>query len=159
MAALVPDALVVAGGPTRVASVGFALAAAAERFAVVLVHDAARPLAPVSLIDAVTAAVLTGADAVVPGLPVTDTIKRVDVNGRVLGTVERHELVAVQTPQGFRRAVLREAHARAAADATDDAALVEALGYPVTTILGHADAMKITRPADFLVAAAILAAR
>lgn len=156
---LLPGATVVAGGGTRVASVGLALAAADAAYAVVLVHDAARPLVPASLVDAVTAAVLAGADAVVPALPVTDTIKRVDTDGRVVATVERHDLVAVQTPQGFRRAVLEQAHATARSGVTDDAGLVEALGVVVSTILGHADAMKITRPEDLVFAEAILAAR
>ena len=148
--ALVPDATVVAGGATRVASVAAALAAAGEAD-VVLVHDAARPLASPALIDRVAAAVLDGAGAVIPVVPVIDTVKRVDAAGRVLETVDRADLRAVQTPQGFRRSVLVEAHARAADDgenATDDAGLVERIGGEVVTVPGEEQAFKITTPAD-----------
>jgi 2-C-methyl-D-erythritol 4-phosphate cytidylyltransferase len=159
--ALVPEALVVTGGDTRTASVAAALAAADPAYDVVLVHDAARPLVPPELVDAVAVTVLEGAaQAVVPALPVADTIKRVDGAGLVLETVERADLRAVQTPQGFRRAVLAEAHARAAGlPATDDAGLVERLGITVLTITGHDDAFKITRPADLDFAEALLAGR
>ncbi|HMA47327.1 MAG TPA: 2-C-methyl-D-erythritol 4-phosphate cytidylyltransferase, partial [Frankiaceae bacterium] len=97
---------VVAGGATRTASVRAALATLEPAVEAVVVHDAARPLAPSSLVDEVVAAVLAGAPAVVPAVPVIDTIKRVDVRGQVVETVPREELRAVQTPQGFRRAVL-----------------------------------------------------
>lgn len=154
---VVAGVTVVAGGATRQESVSRALAAVPERFDIVLVHDAARALAPPSLVDAVAAAVRSGADAVVPVLPVVDTIKRVDASGVVLGTVERSELRAVQTPQGFRRAVLVKAHTAAPpGDATDDAGLVELLGVPVRCIPGSDEAMKITRPADLDVAELIL---
>jgi 2-C-methyl-D-erythritol 4-phosphate cytidylyltransferase len=160
--AAAPGALVVTGGPTRTASVARALAGADPRYDVILVHDAARALTPPELIDAVAVTVLEGAaDAVIPVLPVVDTIKRVDGAGMVLQTVERADLCAVQTPQGFRRALLVEAHAQAArgAPATDDAGLVERLGHPVLTIPGHDDAFKITRPADLHLAEALLAGR
>jgi len=156
---LVPAALVVTGGARRVDSVRVALAASDSSYDVVLVHDAARPLAPPGLADAVVGAVLDGAGAVVPALPVTDTVKRVDAHGRVLATVERVDLRAVQTPQGFRRAVLERAHASAGAgaDATDDAGLVERLGLEVVTLAGSDEAFKVTRPADLLFAETLLA--
>ena len=106
------EVTVVAGGATRQESVRLALAALPDDVDVVLVHDAARPLVPVELVDRVAAAVRDGADAVVPGLPVADTVKRVDPTGRVEETLDRSALRAIQTPQGFRRPVLAAAHAR-----------------------------------------------
>lgn len=153
---------VVAGGSDRRESVSRGLAVVPADTEIVLVHDAARPLVPVSLVEAVVAAVRAGADAVVPGLPVSDTIKRVDPGGVVQETPPRAELRAVQTPQGFPVAVLRAAHSAVAAAgvvATDDAGLAEALGHDVLVIPGSADALKITHPADFGLAEAILAAR
>ena len=123
---------------------------------VVLVHDAARPLTPPSLIESVARAVLDGAKAVVPGLPIPDTVKRVDPSGRVLGTVDRSGLRAVQTPQGFSRALLETAHARGHGDLTDDAGLVEQLGQPVLVIPGEEAAFKVTHPADLVRAEAFL---
>jgi 2-C-methyl-D-erythritol 4-phosphate cytidylyltransferase len=116
---------------------------------------------PVAVVDAVVAAVLAGAAAVVPVLPVVDTLKRVDAAGLVTGTVPRAGTYAVQTPQGFRREVLAKAHAAAdpADPATDDAGLVERLGIPVTTVPGSGEAMKITTPFDLVVAEAVLRAR
>lgn len=148
----------VPGGATRSASVRAGLAAldaAGVDLDVVLVHDAARPLATRALFDAVVAAVRAGADAVVPGVAVTDTLKRVD-GDRVVETVDRAPLVAVQTPQGFRPSALRAAHA-AGDDATDDAALVEAVGGTVVWVLGEATNFKVTEPADLGRAAALLA--
>ncbi|HVB27305.1 MAG TPA: 2-C-methyl-D-erythritol 4-phosphate cytidylyltransferase [Mycobacteriales bacterium] len=151
---------VVPGGATRQESVAAALAALAPEVDVVLVHDAARPLAPSELADAVAAAVLAGADAVVPALPMPDTVKRVDAGDRVVETLDRAALRAVQTPQGFRRAVLAAAHERArGAAATDDAGLVEAMGITVRVIPGHPEAFKITRPLDLVFAEAVLATR
>lgn len=126
-----------------------------------LVHDAARPLAPVSLVDSVAAAVRAGAEAVVPGLPVADTIKAVDEHGTVVATVDRGSLRAVQTPQGFRRRLLAEAHAAGDPDApaTDDAGLVEALGGTVLVVPGDEEAFKVTRPLDLVLAEAVLARR
>lgn len=154
---LVPDALVVAGGAERSDSVRRALAALPADVDVVLVHDAARCLVPAEVVERVVAAVRAGADAVVPVLPLADTVKEVD-GDVVVRTASRADLRAVQTPQGFRRAVLERAHARTA-DATDDAALVEALGLPVTTVPGHEEAFKVTRPLDLLLAAAVLRGR
>ena len=121
-----PVTAAVAGGATRSASVRAGLDALRGDLEVVIVHDAARPLASRALFEAVIAAVRAGADAAVPGVAVADTLKRVD-GSRVVETVDRDSLVAVQTPQAFRADVLRRAHA-ADGDATDDAALVEVGG-------------------------------
>jgi 2-C-methyl-D-erythritol 4-phosphate cytidylyltransferase len=150
---------VVAGGATRQDSVSAALAAVPARFDIVLVHDAARALAPTSLVESVAAAVRAGRDAVIPVLPMVDTIKEVGVDGTVVGTVDRSVLRAVQTPQGFRRAVLAEAHAAASGEHTDDAGLVEKLGIPVYAVPGEELAFKITRPWDLALAEALLASR
>lgn len=162
--------LVVAGGATRQASVAAGLAAlAADPRAsdvdVVLVHDAARPLAPPSLVARVIEAVRDGHPAVVPGLPVTDTIKRVAPHRGVtvepvLETVPRGELRAVQTPQGFALELLLRAHTHGADDAhdealaaSDDAGLVERLGETVWVVAGDERAAKITTARDLAVAA------
>jgi 2-C-methyl-D-erythritol 4-phosphate cytidylyltransferase len=150
---------VVEGGATRSDSVRRALAELPASVRVVLVHDAARPLAPVSLVDAVVAAVQSGADAVVPGLPVTDTVKQVDPAGAVVATIDRSALRAVQTPQGFRREVLDAAYADPSADSTDDAGHVEAAGGRVVVVPGSDEAFKVTRPLDLLLAEAVLAGR
>lgn len=149
-AALVPDALVVAGGAERSDSVRAGLAAApdAELF---LVHDAARALTPPTLFTAVVTALDDGARAVVPGIPVVDTLKRVDQNGLVLDTPDRSELRAVQTPQGFTARVLKQAHS-GGGDATDDAGLVESLGVPVRVVPGHEMAFKVTTQFDLALA-------
>lgn len=152
-----PVAAAVAGGATRSASVRAGLDALRSDPDVVVVHDAARPLASPALFRAVIAAVRDGADAAVPGVAVADTLKRV-AGARVVETVDRDALVAVQTPQGFRPAALRAAHA-GAADATDDAALVEAAGGTVVVVPGEADNFKVTEPADLERAAALLARR
>jgi 2-C-methyl-D-erythritol 4-phosphate cytidylyltransferase len=137
--------------------------------AVVVVHDAARPLASPALHRAVVHAVRLGADAAIPGVPVTDTIKRVHPAPGALGagvegldvvveTVARDELVAVQTPQAFRADVLRRAHA-GAPHATDDAALVEGIGGTVVVVAGEPANLKITGPGDLAVAEVLLALR
>jgi len=157
-----PSVTVVAGGPTRQRSVAAALAAAEAGPPVVLVHDAARPLVPPALVEAVAAAVRAGAAAVVPVLPVADTVKQVDSTGAVVATVDRSVLRTVQTPQGFRRDVLLRGHAVALAapgpEPTDDAGLVERLGLVVQTIPGSVEALKVTRPVDLLLAEALLRA-
>lgn len=150
---------VVLGGGTRQHSVLAALAVLATDVDVVLVHDAARPLMPAAVVDRVVAAVIAGAAAAVPALPVPDTLKSVDVSGHVIGTVDRAGLAAVQTPQGFRRDVLERAHRSAPDVATDDAALVEALGIPVLTVVGHPAGFKITTPYDVVLAEALLGNR
>lgn len=163
---------VVAGGATRRESVRLALATLPADVDAVLVHDAARPLVPVELVDAVAAALHAGRDAVVPGLALTDTVKRVEPGPpgeaeRVVETVARAALRAVQTPQGFRRAVLEAAHAAAAASvgtdrptpATDDAGLVEDAGHDVFVVPGAEEAFKVTHPLDLVLAEAVLARR
>lgn len=159
VAALVPEATVIAGGVLRQDSVALALRALPDDCDVVLVHDAARGLAPVALAVAVIAAVRGGADAVVPVLPVADTVKEVGVDGHVLRTVDRSRLRAVQTPQGFRRSVLQRAHDEATGDeVTDDAAMVEALGLVVTTVPGAPRALKVTTTTDLAIAESLVAA-
>jgi 2-C-methyl-D-erythritol 4-phosphate cytidylyltransferase len=153
------DVVVVEGGATRHASVSRALDAAPSSYTIVLVHDAARCLAPASLVDAVAAAVRAGAAAVVPVVPITDTVKAVDSAGVVLETVDRAALRAAQTPQGFRRDVLAAVHVGSLdSDPTDDAGLVERAGYEVRTVPGRDEALKVTRPIDLLVAEALLEA-
>jgi len=147
----------VAGGATRSASVRAGLAQVPDDADVVVVHDAARPLASVGLFTAVVDAVRDGADAAVPGLPVTDTVKRV-VGARVVATVPRDDLVTIQTPQAFRADTLRAAHA-GAPDASDDAALVERAGGKVVVVPGEPENLKITTPVDLVVASALLRER
>jgi 2-C-methyl-D-erythritol 4-phosphate cytidylyltransferase len=137
----------VAGGATRAGSVRNGLAAVPPEATVVCVHDAARPLASTELFARVIAEVVAGADGVVPAVAVTDTVKLVDEDGVVVDTPPRERLVAVQTPQGFRAAVLRRAHATGM-DGTDDASLVERLGGRVVTVPGEAWNRKITTPDD-----------
>lgn len=145
------DVDVVAGGAERTDSVAAGLAALRPGDEVVLVHDAARALAPASLFSRLVGEVLAGHDAVVPGLPVTDTVKQVDADGLVVATPDRAALRAIQTPQAFRRRVLEDAHASGAA-ATDDAALVERAGGRVRVVDGDRLAFKITTPDDLAVA-------
>lgn len=153
---------VVSGGATRPESVARALIGLPEDVDLVLVHDAARPLVPPEVISAVVAALRSGDQVVVPGLRVVDTIKDVDGQERVLSTPVRDSLRAIQTPQGFARAVLQRAHAEMSADGdsvTDDASMVERMGVPVRVIPGHEEAFKVTRPLDLVLAEAILARR
>ena len=147
------EVVVVPGGETRSASVRSGLDAVPSAVEVVAVHDAARPLAGADVWARVLAAVSAGADAAIPVVPVTDTIKQVDGTGSVR-TLDRDSLVAVQTPQAFRADVLRRAHA-GAGEATDDAALVEALGGRVVLVEGGVDNLKMTTTADLLVAEAL----
>ncbi|WEO76618.1 2-C-methyl-D-erythritol 4-phosphate cytidylyltransferase [Cryobacterium sp. SO2] len=157
---------VVDGGDTRQASVARGMAAVHAGVTVVLVHDAARALTPAALSDAVVAAVRATGHGIVPGLPVVDTIKRVDEHATILGTVDRSLLSAVQTPQGFPRTMLDAAFAwaatlpatdAAARDLTDDAALVAAAGDPVGIIPGDPLAFKVTTPWDLRRAELLLA--
>jgi 2-C-methyl-D-erythritol 4-phosphate cytidylyltransferase len=150
---------VVAGGAERQESVARALAAVPAGVRIVLVHDAARALTPPQLIESVAGAVRAGHPAVIPVLPVVDTIKEVGPGERVLGTVDRAVLRSVQTPQGFRHDVLAAAHAAAADPLTDDAGLVEKTGVPVTCVPGSELALKITRPLDLILAEALLHVR
>ncbi len=139
---------VVAGGVTRQDSVAAGLAVLEDGIHVVLVHDAARALTPSSLFDAVVANVDARGHGVVPGLAVSDTIKRVDSGDDIVETVDRSALSAVQTPQGFPRDQLVEAYSKASADVTDDAALVTASGHRVSVIPGDPLAFKVTTPWD-----------
>jgi 2-C-methyl-D-erythritol 4-phosphate cytidylyltransferase len=135
----------VPGGDTRSASVRAGLAALERTGSdddIVVVHDAARPAAEPELFASVVAGVAAGADGCVPGVPVTDSLKRVD-EGRVVASVDRDHLVAVQTPQAFRLGVLRRAHATGG-DATDDAALVEAGGGTIVVVSGSLTNTKVT---------------
>ncbi|MEU6757045.1 2-C-methyl-D-erythritol 4-phosphate cytidylyltransferase [Streptomyces sp. NPDC046685] len=161
------EVLVVPGGETRQESVRAGLDALPQDVTSVLIHDAARPLVPVDTVDAVVEAVRDGAAAVVPALPLADTVKEVEPAKPgepepVVATPERARLRAVQTPQGFDLATLRRAHAAIAVDgegATDDAGMVERLGVPVVVIPGHEEAFKVTRPLDLVLAEAVLARR
>lgn len=144
----------VVGGATRSESVRNGLAAVPDEADVIIVHDAARPLASTALFHAVIEAVVAGADAAIPALPVTDTLKRVE-GDLVDETVDRAGLVAVQTPQAFRAAALRAAHA-GGVDASDDAALVEATGGKVVVVPGDPRNRKITTPDDLRIATALL---
>lgn len=152
---------VVAGGETRRASVAAGLEEVPPGAEIVVVHDAARPLARPSLTARIVAASRrTG--AAVPGLSLPDTIKRVSQGADVVqGTVPREELVAVQTPQAFRADWLRRAHAEVGPEAyaPDDAALVEALGLPVEVVPGERDNLKVTTAGDLELAEFLLSQR
>jgi 2-C-methyl-D-erythritol 4-phosphate cytidylyltransferase len=156
------EATIVAGGANRRESVSRALAAVAdsEEPNFVLVHDAARALTPPGLVVRVVEALRAGHSAVVPALPLSDTVKAVDANGVVLGTPERAGLRAVQTPQGFATELLLRAYQRAAdlpgADFTDDASMVEHIGGQVQVVDGDPLAFKITTRWDILLAQAIV---
>lgn len=155
--ALVPRATVVAGGATRQRSVSLALAGVAADVDLVLVHDAARAFAPAEVVERVVAALAAGAEAAVPTLPVSDTIRTVDASGELGELVDRTGLLAMQTPQGFRRDVLVKAHAAAEGDdASDDAALVEAIGGHVVAVAGDERGFKVTVALDLLLAEAML---
>jgi 2-C-methyl-D-erythritol 4-phosphate cytidylyltransferase len=152
----IPWRLVV-GGATRQESVARGIAAlpAGE---IVLVHDAARPLVPADVVRGVVEAVRSGAPAVIPVVPMSDTIRQIRDAGSVV--VDRSGLRAVQTPQGFARDVLVSAHAAAAGrDYTDDGAVCEACGYEVVLVPGSRESLKITEPYDLAVAEAIVAGR
>lgn len=141
---------VVSGGATRSASVRAGLAAVPGSAEVVLVHDGARPLATEGVYGRVVAAVRAGADAVVPVVAVSDSLR--STSG---GAVDRTAVLAVQTPQGFPAGVIMSAHA-GEADATDDATLVEANGGTVVVVEGETDNVKITRPVDLEVVRCLL---
>ncbi|MGW0036238.1 2-C-methyl-D-erythritol 4-phosphate cytidylyltransferase [Gordonia sp. NPDC003376] len=152
--------VVVAGGTHRSDSVRAGLAVAADRD-IVLVHDAARPFTPVGVFRRVVAAVRSGRPAVVPGLPVVDTLKQVVPESAgselVTRTVDRDSLRAIQTPQGFTREALARAHADDSGLATDDAGLAERVGIPVHVVPGDPLAFKITTPWDLRIARDIVA--
>jgi 2-C-methyl-D-erythritol 4-phosphate cytidylyltransferase len=155
--ALAPSARVVAGGASRQQSVACGLRVLEPDVEVVLVHDVARAFVPSELISRVLdGLLLAGADAAVPFLPISDTIRRVDDSGWLGEVVDRDTVRAMQTPQGFHRAMLERAHALAASAATDDAALVQALGGKLAGVRGDARAFKITVPLDLVLAEAML---
>ena len=149
------SASVITGGVLRSDSVNLALKSLSPSTKYVLVHDAARALATSELASRVLHELQSGESAVIPALNVIDTIKEVDRDGYVRNTPDRSNLRAVQTPQGFAVEVLKRAH-EASQDATDDAALVEALGIKVKTIPGEARAMKITNPEDIATAVTMI---
>jgi 2-C-methyl-D-erythritol 4-phosphate cytidylyltransferase len=159
------DFVVVPGGQSRQESVRAGLDVLPPGIDIVLVHDAARPLVPVDTVDGVIRAVREGAPAVVPALPLADTVKQVEPAATpgeaepVVATPERARLRAVQTPQGFDRATLVRAHESVTDNVTDDASMVEQLGLPVVVVPGHEEAFKVTRPLDLVLAEAVLARR
>ena len=146
---------VVGGASSRSGSGRCGLAAVPAGAEVVVVHDAARPLAMASLYASAVSAVRAGADGAVCAVPLTDTLKRVK-GSTVVETVDRRNLWVAQTPQAFVAGVLRRAHA-AAPEATDDAALVEAAGGTLAVVEGDARNLKLTGPGDLVVAEALLA--
>ena len=146
---------VITGGVLRSDSIRIALAKIPTDFEYVLVHDAARAIASTELAKNIVAELTKGEQAVIPALDVVDTIKEVDASGYVRSTPDRSTLRAVQTPQGFVKSVLAHAHS-SAEDATDDAALVEAIGIKVKVIAGEERALKITTKSDLTRAAQIL---
>ncbi len=148
---------VVAGAGSRAGSVRAGLEVVPADAVVVVVHDAARPLASPGLWAGVIGAVLDGADAAVPCVPVTDTIKQRQPDGRLV-TLDRSLLVASQTPQAFSATALRAAHA-SGAEATDDAALVEAMGGRLVEVPGEPSNLKLTGPEDLRLAWALLEGR
>lgn len=156
----------VPGGRERHESVRFGIEALGDSIATVLVHDAARPLTPIEVFERVLAGVHETGDAVIPVVPVVDTVKRQDEAGIVAETIDRASLVAVQTPQGFPRELLAAAHAAVAergpgspADPpTDDAEVVQRAGGTVRTVPGSARAHKLTTPDDLLMLTGLLSA-
>jgi 2-C-methyl-D-erythritol 4-phosphate cytidylyltransferase len=141
-------AVAIAGGETRPDSVAAGLAELPDSCALVLVHDAARPLVAAALVDRVLEALDGGAEAVVPALDIVDTVKRVDGDGTVVETLVRTELRAVQTPQGFRRDLLERAYAGDRSGATDCASLVERAGARVQVVAGDPRNLKVTTMDD-----------
>lgn len=148
---------VVTGGTTRTQSVKSGIAALTGNNKYVLVHDAARAIATTELAERVLVALKKGASAVIPGLELIDTVKSVDLNGHVTATPDRTTLRRVQTPQGFDLEILKKAHA-SGTEATDDGALVEAIGEKVLIINGEERALKITTPSDLATAISMLGA-
>ncbi len=161
LAGLDPRLRFVSGGDERGDSVRQALGAVPEEAEIVVVHDAARPLLSAAVLDRCISAAAEGYGAVA-AIPLSDTVKEVDEHGRVTGTPDRRLLWRAQTPQAFPRAMVVDAYRRAAADglsATDDAGVVEAYGGEVRVVEGSPDNLKVTRPADVVVAEALLARR
>lgn len=152
-----PGLRIVTGGETRSASVRAGLAVANNNADVIVIHDAARPLASTRLFQNVIMTVCDGADAAIPAIPVTNTVKRIahEADRRVVvETLDRQSLVEVQTPQAFRADLLRRAHEHTE-DATDDAALIEGIGGTVVVVEGEPENMKLTTQTDLTVLNAI----
>lgn len=143
---------IVTGGANRQDSVAAGLQVLPEDVGLVLIHDAARPLVPIEVTEAVINELRNGAHAVVPVLQVADTIKRIDAQGVAIETIDRSSLRRVQTPQGFTRKALHNAYADPTHVATDDAGLMETLGIQVRTVEGSELAMKITTATDLEIA-------
>ena len=156
---------VVAGGRERHESVRFGLEVLPEHIDVALIHDAARPLTPTAQFERVTAEVHRSGSAVIPVLPVADTLKRIDAGGIVHETVDRGSLVSVQTPQGFPRELIAAAHetlrdgSTAGESPTDDAEVVQRAGGTVRTVMGDVLAHKLTTPGDLVLLQALLNTR
>ncbi|MFV0457317.1 MAG: 2-C-methyl-D-erythritol 4-phosphate cytidylyltransferase [Actinomycetales bacterium] len=151
VAAIAGSASVVPGGATRQESVSAGLAQLTDEPGIVLVHDAARCLTPPDTIELVIRTLQQGARVVIPAIPIVDTLR-----ARTGGVVDRSHLVSVQTPQGFHRDVLEQAHHRGAPGATDDALLAEANGEHVTLVPGSDEAFKVTTPLDLVLAEALV---
>ena len=152
---------VVAGGAERQDSVRYALAQVPSSTDIVLIHDAVRPFVTLRMIDEVVVAARKEGAAII-ALPIRDTVKQVRTDGTIERTVDRAHLWLAQTPQAFRRDWIETAHKKAHAEgvrATDDASLVEWLGYLVTVVEGSGENIKVTRPEDLVIGEAILAAR
>lgn len=152
---------IVSGGEERQDSVRNALAAVSDEANVIVVHDAVRPFLTGEMVQDVVAAARAGGAAII-ALPMRDTVKQVGPDGHIERTVDRKPLWLAQTPQAFRTAWLKEAHAKAQAariQATDDAFLVEWCGYPVKVVEGSGENIKVTRPEDMIIGEAILASR
>ena len=150
--------IVVTGGSSRGESVRNGLKALPGSATIVVVHDAARPGASTKLFESVINAVEAGADAAVPGIAIPDTLKQVQdgPSGKeVKCTLDRDTIMAIQTPQAFNRKMLEAAHADTR-EATDDAALIEAIGGTVEVVPGDATAIKITEPTDLVIAAELM---
>lgn len=147
---------VVAGGEHRQESVANALRVVPEDVSIVLVHDAARPLVPNEVSQNIVVAIRNGAKAVIPVLPLVDTIKRVNNQDVAIETVDRNQLRRVQTPQGFDRATLDLAYRNPEVVATDDAGLMDALGIEVRTVPGDERSFKITTMSDVKQALSLL---
>ena len=146
---------VVPGGETRQESIANAIAEVQHSAEIILVHDAARAFTPTAVFDRVASEVATTGFGVVPVLPVHDTVKRAS-GAEVLETVDRSELRAAQTPQGFPAGLLREAYAAATSDHTDDAALVQSFGHRVLSVAGDRMAMKVTTADDLILASHLI---
>lgn len=153
-----PRVAVVAGGDTRSESVRRAIAALPEDLDVIAVHDAARPLVSPRVVSECIALAARGTGAVA-GCAASDTMKRIDADGRVLDTPSRETLWHAQTPQVFPAALLREAYAREGAEHTDDSALVEAVGGEVRMVDAGPTNLKLTKPEDVSLAEALMGLR